>query len=110
MGITVNEKELREILELTPSTQNIMIAGKHGIGKSVIIKNFFEAKGKKVVICFCSQAADAGDIIGLPRFNEATGKTEFALPWWFPKARFLPSYVHALLPKCVHIPYSFPAH
>ena len=52
MGITVNEKELREILELTPSTQNIMIAGKHGIGKSVIIKNFFEAKGKKVVICF----------------------------------------------------------
>lgn len=84
MGITVNEKELREILELTPSTQNIMIAGKHGIGKSVIIKNFFEAKGKKVVICFCSQAADAGDIIGLPRFNEATGKTEFALPWWFP--------------------------
>lgn len=27
MGITVDEKELREILELTPSTQNIMIAG-----------------------------------------------------------------------------------
>ena len=84
MGITVDEKELREILELTPSTQNIMIAGKHGIGKSVIIKKFFEAKGKKVVICFCSQAADAGDIIGLPRFDETTGKTEFALPWWFP--------------------------
>jgi hypothetical protein len=84
MGITVDEKELREILELTPCEQNIMIAGKHGIGKSVIIKKFFEAKGKKVVICFCSQAADAGDIIGLPRFNEETGKTEFALPWWFP--------------------------
>ena len=33
---------------------------------------------------FCSQAADPGDIIGLPRFNEETGKTEFALPWWFP--------------------------
>ena len=84
MGITVDEKELREILEVTPCEQNIMIAGKHGIGKSVIIKKFFEAKGKKVVICFCSQAADAGDIIGLPRFDEATGKTEFALPWWFP--------------------------
>ena len=53
MGITVDEKELREILELTHSTQNIMIAGKHGIGKSVIIKNFFDSKGKKVVICFC---------------------------------------------------------
>ena len=37
MGITVNEKELREILELTPSTQNIMIAGKHGIGKSMAV-------------------------------------------------------------------------
>jgi hypothetical protein len=27
MGITVDEKELREILELTPCEQNIMIAG-----------------------------------------------------------------------------------
>lgn len=84
MAVTVDETELREVLRLTPSEQNIMIAGKHGIGKSVIIKNYFESIGKKVVICFCSQAADAGDIIGLPRFNEETGKTEFALPWWFP--------------------------
>ena len=84
MFTTVNETELRTILETTPPDQNIMIAGKHGIGKSVIIKKFFEAKGKKVVTMFCSQAADPGDIIGLPRFNEETGKTEFALPWWFP--------------------------
>lgn len=84
MLTTVNETELREILELTPAEQNIMIAGKHGIGKSVIVKKFFEAKGKKVVTMFCSQAADPGDIIGLPRFNEEMGKTEFALPWWFP--------------------------
>lgn len=80
----VNESELREILEITPADQNIMIAGKHGIGKSVIVKNFFESKGKKVVTMFCSQAADPGDIIGLPKFNKETGKTEFALPWWFP--------------------------
>ena len=84
MLTTVNETELREILEITPADQNIMIAGKHGIGKSVIVKKFFEGKGKKVVTMFCSQAADPGDIIGLPRFNEETGKTEFALPWWFP--------------------------
>ena len=84
MLTTVNESELREILEITPPEQNIMIAGKHGIGKSVIVKKFFEEKGKKVVTMFCSQAADPGDIIGLPRFNEETGKTEFALPWWFP--------------------------
>ena len=84
MFTTVNETELRTILETTPADQNIMIAGKHGIGKSVIIKKFFEAKGKKVVTMFCSQAADPGDIIGLPRYNEDSGKTEFALPWWFP--------------------------
>lgn len=84
MLTTVNESELMDILENTPSEQNIMIAGKHGIGKSVIVKKFFESKGKKVITMFCSQAADPGDIIGLPRFNESTGKTEFALPWWFP--------------------------
>ena len=84
MLTTVNESELRNILATTPATQNIMIAGKHGIGKSVIVKKFFESQGKKVVTMFCSQAADPGDIIGLPRYNEETGKTEFALPWWFP--------------------------
>lgn len=84
MLTTVNETELKDILSLTPSDQNIMITGKHGIGKSVIVKNFFENQGKKVITMFCSQAADPGDIIGLPRYNEVTGKTEFALPWWFP--------------------------
>ena len=85
MLTSVNETELRTLLEITPAEQNIMIAGKHGIGKSKIIEQFFTAKGKKVVTMFCSQAADPGDIIGLPRFNETTHQTEFALPWWFPQ-------------------------
>ena len=80
----IDETELRDILETTPPEQNIMIAGKHGIGKSKIVENYFTAKGKKVVVFFCSQAADPGDIIGLPHYNPSTGKTEFALPWWFP--------------------------
>lgn len=80
----IDGKELEFILKVTPPEQNIMIAGKHGIGKSKIIENFFTKEGKKVVTFFCSQAADPGDIIGLPHFNEETGKTEFALPWWFP--------------------------
>lgn len=84
MLISINETELLELLKTTPADQNIMIAGKHGIGKSVIIKRYFESLGKKVVTMFCSQAADPGDIIGLPHFNEETEKTEFALPWWFP--------------------------
>lgn len=80
----IDETELRTILELTPPEQNIMIAGKHGIGKSKIVEKYFTSLGKKVVTFFCSQAADPGDIIGLPRLNEKTGQTEFALPWWFP--------------------------
>ena len=84
MLTTINKQELLDIFELTPSAQNIMIAGKHGIGKSEIVKEFFEVRGKKVVTMFCSQAADPGDIIGLPKYDEETGKTIFALPWWFP--------------------------
>lgn len=84
MLTNINEVELKEILRLTPPEQNIMIVGKHGIGKSKIIENYFTGIGKKVVTFFCSQAADPGDIIGLPRYNDISGKTEFALPWWFP--------------------------
>lgn len=84
MLINVDEVELREIFKLTPPEQNIMIVGKHGIGKSKIVENYFTSIGKKVVTFFCSQAADPGDIIGIPRFNDQTNKTEFALPWWFP--------------------------
>jgi len=85
MALTnVNQKELLSILEFTPAEQNIMIVGKHGIGKSKIVENFFTERGEKVVTFFCSQASDPGDIIGLPYRNQETGKTEFALPWWFP--------------------------
>ena len=37
MSVTINISELKEALELTPSTQNIMLVGKHGIGKSEIL-------------------------------------------------------------------------
>ena len=39
--VTIDTKELYEILEETPAEQNIMLAGKHGIGKSEIITKFF---------------------------------------------------------------------
>lgn len=82
--INVNENELKYILKNTPPSQNIMICGKHGIGKSEIVKNYYESVGSKVVIMFCSQAADPGDIIGLPYSDDEKHKTEFSLPWWFP--------------------------
>lgn len=32
MAININTKELLELLECTPASQNIMLSGKHGIG------------------------------------------------------------------------------
>ena len=84
MAININTKELRLLLESTPPSHNIMLSGKHGIGKSQIITNFFEAKGMKVVALFLGQMSDPGDLIGLPNKDEETGKTVFMPPYWFP--------------------------
>lgn len=82
--MTINATQLKFILEHTPSEQNIMLVGKHGIGKSRILEDFFAARGEKVVILFLGQMSDPGDLIGLPHLDEATGRTEFMLPYWFP--------------------------
>ncbi len=84
MLTSITITELNYILKNTPSDENIMLVGKHGIGKSEIVKTFFERQGKHVETVFCSQAADPGDIIGLPRYNKETNRTEFAPPYWFP--------------------------
>ena len=84
MAININTKELKNLLESTPATHNIMLSGKHGIGKSKIITDFFTAKGQKVVTLFLGQMSDPGDLIGLPNKDEATGKTVFMPPYWFP--------------------------
>ena len=76
--------ELKKILQFTPESQNIMLTGNHGIGKSQILKQFFEDQGQKVVTLFLGQMSDPGDLIGIPRINEKTGKTDFMLPYWFP--------------------------
>ena len=84
MAVVININELKRVLQITPESQNIMLTGKHGIGKSQILKQFFEEQGQKVVILFLGQMSDPGDLIGLPRLNEETGKTDFMLPYWFP--------------------------
>lgn len=80
----INSSQLKFILENTPATQNIMLVGKHGIGKSRILEEFFNGCGEKVVTLFLGQMSDPGDLIGLPHMNEVTGRTEFSLPYWFP--------------------------
>lgn len=82
MGININTQDLLQILELTPSTQNIMLVGRHGIGKSEILTDYFTAKGMKVVTLFLGQMSDPGDLIGLP--NKSGEKTDFLPPYWFP--------------------------
>lgn len=82
--MTINTKQLYFILDNTPPQQNIMLVGKHGIGKSRILKEYFSLKGEKVVTLFLGQMSDPGDLIGLPEKNMQTGKTDFMLPYWFP--------------------------
>jgi len=82
--MTINAKQLEFILDNTPASQNIMLMGKHGIGKSRILEAYFSSKGQKVVTLFLGQMSDPGDLIGLPEKNEKTGKTDFMLPYWFP--------------------------
>ena len=84
MAIAINSKELETLLEVTPSWQNIMLTGRHGIGKSQILTNYFESKGMRVVALFLGQMSDPGDLLGLPTKDEATGKTTFMPPYWFP--------------------------
>lgn len=69
---------------MTPAWQNVMLVGSHGIGKSRIIENYYKSKGYPVVALFLGQMSDPGDLIGLPRLNEETGKTDFMPPYWFP--------------------------
>lgn len=84
MPISVNVTELYDIFKLTPARQNILLVGDHGIGKSRIVEDFFSAEGMKVTALFLGQMSDPGDLIGLPRLNEETGKTDFMPPYWFP--------------------------
>lgn len=80
----INIKQLDNILRVMPASQNIMLVGKHGIGKSEILTHYFSNKGITVVALFLGQMSDPGDLIGLPRLNETTGITEFMPPYWFP--------------------------
>ena len=84
MAIAINETELMTLLEVTPTWQNIMLTGRHGIGKSQILTRYFKSKGIPVKTLFLGQMSDPGDLLGLPNKDEKTGKTVFMPPYWFP--------------------------
>ncbi len=84
MGISINISEFRQVLKMTPGHQNIMLVGKHGIGKSRVICDYFKDKEENVVSLFLGQMSDPGDLIGLLYKDENSGKTDFLPPYWFP--------------------------
>ena len=83
-NIRVNITDLKQVLDIIPAEHNIMLVGNHGIGKSEILTEHFSKKGMPVVALFLGQMSDPGDLLGLPHKNEATGKTDFMPPYWFP--------------------------
>lgn len=80
--ISIDSTQLATILRLTPAGQNILLVGRHGIGKSEILTHYYAEQGMRVVTLFLGQMADPGDLIGLPR--EVDGRTVFLPPYWFP--------------------------
>lgn len=80
--IVIDTKKLIHILEKTPTKHNIMLVGRHGIGKSEILTEYYENKGLRVIPLFLGQMSDPGDLIGLPEKNN--GRMEFIPPYWFP--------------------------
>ena len=83
-NISCNITELKQLLEATPASHNVMLVGNHGIGKSEILSEFYGALGMPVVALFLGQMSDPGDLIGLPCKDEKTGKTDIMPPYWFP--------------------------
>lgn len=84
MNVKVNITELKYMLDNTPADQNIMLTGRHGIGKSEILTDYFSNLGMKVVSLFLGQMSDPGDLIGLPDKDNSVEKTVFRPPYWFP--------------------------
>ena len=85
--IRIDARELHQVLELTPPEQNILLVGKHGIGKSEIISHFYrDRQNLPVIPFFLGQMSDPGDLIGLLHKDEKTGRSVFLPPYWWPEA------------------------
>lgn len=88
-NIKVNLAELKTVFDLTPHNQNIMLLGRHGIGKSEILTEYYTSIGFEVVAVFLGQMSDPGDLLGLPDKKKITkGEIEtlimdFLPPYWW---------------------------
>lgn len=85
LPVRVDAQELIQLLDLTPPEQNVMLVGRHGIGKSEIVAEHFAGKSMRVVAFFLGQMSDPGDLIGLLHKDEANARSEFLPPFWWPE-------------------------
>ncbi|QEP44098.1 AAA family ATPase [Ectothiorhodospiraceae bacterium BW-2] len=83
--IKIGVTELETILQTTPASQNIMLVGRHGIGKSRIITDHFQRQGERVITFFLGQMSDPGDLIGLMYRDEQSHRSRFMPPYWWPE-------------------------
>ena len=51
---------LEYVLKVTPPEQNVMLVGRHGIGKSQILEKYFTSQGIRVVTLFLTFYSSIG--------------------------------------------------
>lgn len=83
----MDAKTLIACLEVLPATQSVLIRGDHGIGKSQIVSQLNEKKGR-VLIDVRASTMQEGDVVGYPDLEKIKthGVASFALPSWFVRA------------------------
>lgn len=86
--MAIGVKSLYKVFDFTPSQQAICLKGKHGIGKTQIIRNYWEARGYRVHTLDGGQLQDVGDIAfpALVPNADGTQTLVHAKPDWWPKA------------------------
>lgn len=85
--MAIGVKALYKVFDFTPSNQAICLKGKHGIGKTQIIRNYWEAKGYRVFTLDGGQLQDVGDIAFPALIPNADGSQSLvhAKPDWWPQ-------------------------
>ena len=88
-NVTITYSELTEVLDFTPRDQNILLLGKHGIGKSEIVAEYYKNLDFNFEPLFLGQMSDPGDLLGLPKgkkmtIDDAEREVMSFLPpfWW----------------------------
>lgn len=88
MNITQSFKALDAALEVNKS---LNIIGRFGVGKSSVVAQWAQSRGRGFVDLRLGQMADAGDMIGLPEFDRdekgLAVQTRHITPKWFPREK-----------------------